>query len=188
MGSSWCEACPGLRATSRYLVAAVPSLPLPPEQLHSSRIAIGCSPLPPLDTSRFVGLFPPRTSSPLPRLWTSTTIVAAKLSSRSFDSPPIQAGVRCDRCKIGPIVGPCFRCAAGCGSMATCRGAAPTAPTRIGRSGRGRESAESPGKGYTLCEACFGSRGRFHPPHPFARLAPGFADVRLSGPALYEAM
>lgn len=44
------------------------------------------------------------------------------------------------------------------------------------------------GEGYTLCEACFRRRSRFHPPHPFARLLPGFADRRLSMPAIYEAV
>eukprot|EP00903_Cladosiphon_okamuranus_P006275 g6157.t1 len=68
-----------------------------------------------------------------------------------------------------------------------------------GRGGKpGGHSAESGGGGgrgggagegcYTLCEGCFSERRKFHPPHPFARLRAGFAESRLSGPVLYEAV
>lgn len=177
-------------------------------------------------------LFPP--SRPLlrtpSRLWTSATLVAAKHSSRSQERPPSHHGVRCSRCGTGPVVGSCYRCAAGClggggGGVASARGRQKSRPAlqspgemtrrderqRSGcgvsngssSSSRGSKpggrSAERGGDGggggggaggwcYTLCEACFRERRQFHPPHPFARLRAGFAEPRLSGPVLYEAV
>lgn len=121
------------------------------------------------------------------RLWTSATMVAARPSSRFQERPHSHSGVRCDRCKTGPITGSCFRCTAGCSSSRR-------KPTR--KAGRPAAAAAVTGtvaeggcEGcYTLCEACFSKRDTFHPPHPFARLRPGFAESRLSGPALYEAV
>ncbi|CAM9110528.1 unnamed protein product [Ectocarpus sp. 6 AP-2014] len=172
------------------------------------------------------------------RLWTSANLVATKSSSRrSQERPPSHHGVRCDRCKKGPITGSCFRCAAGCAATAVPNDTS-RCPPHGGKSGvasgvsRGvrrrqqqqqhekpsplstilpRSSGEAPareereertggasggggggcgfGNGfYTLCEACFPYRHQFHPPHPFARLRPGFAEPRLSGPVLYEAV
>ncbi|CAN0205558.1 unnamed protein product, partial [Ectocarpus sp. 12 AP-2014] len=194
------------------------------------------------------------------RLWTSANLVATKSSSRrSQERPASHHGVRCDRCKEGPITGSCFRCAAGCAATAVPNDTS-TCPCHGGKSGvangvsRGvrrrhqqqqqqqqqheklsppstilpRSSGETPareerkertggggggnssgtqkkghegasggggsggcgfGNGfYTLCEACFPYRHQFHPPHPFARLRPGFAEPRLSGPVLYEAV
>lgn len=193
------------------------------------------------------------------RLWSSANKVANKASLYSQERPASHHGVRCSRCKVGPIVGSCYRCAAGCVAKRfnaervnakclsekclnakhlhtkclaekclnakglnskhfdeTClnakclnakclkatRFSKATGPSEGSRSstglGGGREARDSDpenatngsgGEGcYTLCEACFSERGQFHPPHPFARLRPGFGDSRLSGPELYEAV
>ncbi|CAN0506980.1 unnamed protein product [Laminaria digitata] len=162
--------------------------------------------------------------------------MANKASFRRQERPASHHGIRCSRCKVGPIAGSCYRCAAGCQSSGGGR-----SDSNFGRGEGGERSSQSirgsrsPGKGrgegeqssrssggscssgvgregggearssshlakrvvhssggdegcYTLCEACFSERGRFHPPHPFARLRPGFGDSRLSGPELYEAV
>lgn len=125
------------------------------------------------------------------RLWTSNTIVP----HWQYQREPVltNPGVRCDKCKMAPIFGPCFRCAAGCCAKSKLRSQSRTEITEA----RGRLVRVSTasgggsvrgGEGYTLCEACFRRRSRFHPPHPFARLLPGFADRRLSMPAIYEAV
>ncbi|CAN0394529.1 unnamed protein product [Ascophyllum nodosum] len=115
------------------------------------------------------------------RLWTSVTVVASRPSSRGTEQPLTHAGVRCDRCKSGPIRGSCFRCAAGC------RGAQQPRPV-VRREFAGTVKDTFSEGCYTLCEKCFSERHRFHPPHPFARLGACFADARLSGPVLYEAV
>lgn len=133
--------------------------------------------------------------STLNRLWTSATLVAAKPSLRSKERPPSHPGVRCDRCRVGPIKGSCFRCAAGCEGVSTVgsgrgrrcfraerRKGDNTVHTATGKAG------DASAGGYTLCEACFLARRTFHPPHPFARLRPGLVEPRLSGPVLYEAV
>lgn len=127
------------------------------------------------------------------RLWTSATKVAAKPSPRSQERPQSHPGVRCDRCRIGPIIGSCFRCAAGCVAKhrkSSKQLARPAEASRRPSCGAGSSIEDkSRGKGcYTLCETCFFERGHFHPPHPFARLRPGFAELRLAGPELYEAV
>ncbi|CAN0102341.1 unnamed protein product, partial [Hapterophycus canaliculatus] len=120
-----------------------------------------------------------------PRLWTSANIVARKHSSScsSQERPASHHGVRCNRCKKGPITGSCFRCAAGC--FASIK----DSPGGGGGGGDGACGITGvDGGSYTLCEACFPARRQFHPPHPFARLSAGFAESRLSRPTLYEAV
>ena len=174
---------------------------------------------------------PPTLTSPLlwpSRLWSSANIVATKAYGQ--ERPASHHGVRCSRCKVGPIAGSCYRCAAGCvanakrpsskrfsSKQSSEGGRLPGLETGAGggrssqSSGRSRfpgggrgggETARSSSRAaravmhtgggdegcYTLCEACFSERGRFHPPHPFARLRPGFGDSRLSCPELYEAV
>lgn len=128
------------------------------------------------------------------RLWESATVVAAKPSYRSPEQPLTHPGVRCDRCKSGPIIGSCFRCAAGC------RGSKQPHPSVLAL--REKPATRNVGHGsyaerfeeclegscYTLCETCFSRRSRFHPPHSFARIRACFANARLSGPVLYEAV
>lgn len=128
------------------------------------------------------------------RLWESATAVAAKPSYRGPEQPLTHPGVRCDRCKSGPIIGSCFRCAAGCRGLQQPRLSVLVLKEELATENVGREScAESfedclGGSCYTLCETCFSQRSTFHPPHSFARIRACFANARLSGPVLYEAV
>lgn len=176
---------------------------------------------------------PPPPTLPLlraSRLWSSANIVTTKAYFRGQERPASHHGVRCSRCKVGPIAGSCYRCAAGCVAIAKHpsakqfsskqsiegrrlpgleregggeRSSQPSGRSRLpGGSRGGGETARSGSRAakavmhsgggdegfYNLCEACFSERGRFHPPHPFARLRPGFGDPRLSCPELYEAV
>lgn len=131
--------------------------------------------------------------SPL-RLWESATAVAAKPSYRGPEQPLTHPGVRCDRCKSGPIIGSCYRCTAGCRGQQHPRPSVlalkeKPAPGNVGR-GSCADSFEEylGGSCYTLCETCFSRRSSFHPPHSFARIRACFANARLSGPVLYEAV